>query len=466
MSVRGRMNRRKFLGLCAAAAAGAVAAACKAPAPGTTREEPTTAPVIQPTSAPSKPVSFEFWTQDWGPLVAMFEAPAKQYMAEHPNATVTVKQVPYDDLETKLIPSVAAGTEGDGFFSYSNFWQVVDFAKLLLPLTPGVGAREEFEALIYPSCLRALQGADGEIYALPLVSGLDGTYITVNTDQFDQGYDFGKLADGTWEELVAVAKAKTERDASGKMTHAGMEMAHGYWFNVAANWILSQGGSFFDEQEKKWTLQTPEAEWAFQTLSDFYNTEKVCDLEFTTGATSPFPAGMVSMWLEGAYTVSGWAGDNPDLKMTGLVPPRPAKVADSDVRFWNGAIGIASLSRKLANDPAKLEVGGAFIKAIFQPDNLLSLMDVYSGGVPSPGLYQSPDLTKHKYGPLTKDFGTKVWARTVFLSNMASPYQVDTFNGEIERFMRQEIAVKDLLASLDTMANDLETEAQQRRGGS
>ena len=89
-----------------------------------------------------------------------------------------------------------------------------------------------------------------------------------------------------------------------------------------------------------------------------------------------------------------------------------------------------------------------------------------SGGVPSPGVYESPKLSERKYGEITKSFGDRFFARLVPTRNAASPNQAADFKAQIDQVVRAQITVKEALASMEAQANQMESEAQARKSES
>ena len=457
-----------------AAATGAIVAACAPAAPEivevekevpiekvvkeTVVVEKVIEKVVEKPPKPAEKVTFEFWTQDWGPLLEICEAVRDQMMEADENLNFIVKPIPWGDLTTKLIPACAAGTEGDGFFSYTYMWRGVDTSKLLLPLSPII-SHEELEAIVFPEVLSELEEVGQELYFVPLLSGFDRAFIVANADHFEAGYDFSQI--DTWEALVEVAKEQAQWDASGNMTRIGLIPGG---FPLAAHWCLSLGGSFYDKDKRAINLHTPEMEWAFQELWKIYNEYKFSDIEFEIGTENPFGAGLTSMVNYGPYHYSGVKSSMPELNIDGFVLPSLADIKPEDQRFWQNALFGVSLSRKLAKNPAKLAVGGEFLRTLLEPDNLLLLLEYYSGGVCSPGVYESPKLSEVKYGPITKDFGERLWRRMVMPGNLVMP-PYDEINAELQRMFRNEISVSEALDNIERVWNELESVAVARKYG-
>ena len=162
--------------------------------------------------------------------------------------------------------------------------------------------------------------------------------------------------------------------------------------------------------------------------------------------------------------MSGVNSSTPELNAGMFVKPRLASIPEEDVVYWNDAIGLLALSRRLADDPWKLEVGSGWLKGIYTPEGLLNLQNVYSGGIPSPVLYDDPELLNTKYGPITYRFGELIWERTIFARNAANPRTSSEVQAEMDRAVRGQTTVPELLIYLDEICNEMEEDVRPRIG--
>ena len=477
---RKSLSRRDFMRLSALAAAGGILAACQPAEPQVVKEtvvveKEVEVPVevevektvvveeivekeVTAVPEPGEPVEFEFWAQDWGPWLAICAEVERQVEDMNPNWDFVVRPLPWGDLTTKLVTAAAAGTEGDGFASYTYLWRQVATSELLLPLSPLI-SRAELEEIVFPEVLDELQEVGQELYFIPILSGFDGGAITINAEHFDEGTDFDAIA--TWEELVDLAVDATQRDDAGNMTRQGLVVNT---FAAAAQFCLSQGATFYNLDQRRFELTIPEMEYAANEIWKLYNEYNCSDLDFELGTQDIFGSRLASMVNYGPYTLSGVEASQPDMKVTQIVTPPLGMIEPEDQRFWQNALFGVSMSRRLARDTAKMAVGAAALDIFLKPESLLMFLDFYSGGVCSPGVYESPDLENYKYGAATKDFGDRLWRRMVIVGNIIQePY--DIMSAEMQRMIRNEATVMEALTSLNDQLNVLEAEAVARKFG-
>lgn len=468
---RKRLSRREFIHLSAVAAAGGVLAACQAVQPQVVKEtvvveKEVEVPVevekeVTVAPEPGEPVEFEFWAQDWGPWLQICAEVERQVEELNPDWDFVVRPLPWGDLTTKLVTAAAAGTEGDGFASYTYLWRQVATSELLLPLSPLI-SRQELEAIVYPEVLGELQEVGQELYFIPILSGFDAGCVTINTEHFEPGTDFDAV--GTWEELVDLAVGATQLDDDGNMLRQGFLPGGSGGFSLAAQFCLSQGASFYNKDQRRFDLTIPEMEYAATEIWKLYNVYNCADLEFQLGTQDLFGSRLVAMNNAGAYTLSGYEASQPDMVMEQIITPPLAMIEPEDQRFWQNALFGLSMSRRLARDVGKMAVGAAALEIFLKPESLLMFLDFYSGGVCSPGVYESPNLANYKYGELTKDYGERLWRRMVIVGNIIQePYDIIT--AEMQRAIRNEATVTEALTSLNDQLNQLEAEAVARKFG-
>ena len=477
---RRSLSRREFIRLSAVAAAGGILAACQPAAPQVVKEtvvveKEVEVPVevektvlveeivekeVTAVPEPGEPVEFEFWAQDWGPWLAICAEVETAVEDLNPNWDFVVRPLPWGDLTTKLVTAAAAGTEGDGFASYTYLWRQVATSELLLPLSPLI-SRQELEEIVFPEVLDELQEVGQELYFIPILSGFDSGAVTINTEHFEAGTDFAAIA--SWEELVDLAVGATQRDDDGNMMRQGLVVG-GYGFGQAAQFCLSQGASFYNLDQRRFDLTIPEFEFGVNEIWKLFNEYNCSDLDFELGTQDIFGSRLASMVNYGPYSLSGFEASQPDMVLDQIVTPPLGAIEPEDQRFWQNALFGISLSRRLARDTAKMAVGAAALDYFLKPESLLMFLDFYSGGVCSPGVYESPNLGNYKYGLRTKDFGDRLWRRMVIVGNIIQePY--DIMGAEMQRIIRNEVSVTEGLTSLSDQLNELEAEAVARKFG-
>jgi len=481
-SARGRVSRRKFLRVsmalggsvavlsaCAPAAPPAApsGAATTAPASsaGTAVPAATVATVATtaPTPAPTPTdivvgqgtVSMAMWVQDFGPVVDAFKKAAEDYAKQSGTVKVTVQAIPYNDLQAKVIPSVAAGNEAEIIMGYTNWYIATDISKLFLPLDDFFGGRAALEKTIFPSAMTVINTPGNKTFYLPYLTGLRGVVTTVNVGHYNEKkIDYTKFT--TFDEFEQAARTLTIRDGDS-IKRAGLSN-----WNAALvmlkTWIWQQGGEFYSGDTGKWSLSSAEGEAALQRIQDLYQKDKVCNLDIANREYESFLQGTLSTQLEGAWTMGVIASANPDLKLDSVVTPKLANAKSATV--YPDHTAVLTLSKRLAADNQKLESGVGLTKALVSPDALISITDAYSGSLMSKALYDDPRIQKTKYGLISKRVAEGVWPNARFpQDHVANQAPALT---ELQRALTKEISIKDALANADAFLNEQETQARER----
>jgi ABC-type glycerol-3-phosphate transport system substrate-binding protein len=115
------LSRRTFLrAVSLASVAGSAAlllAACQAPAPQPTAAPAPTATPAQAAAAP-KQTSLQVWWEDSWTTKDVWENILKKFSDKHPGVTLVSVPVPFDDIQTKVLTSLAGGLQLDILYSH------------------------------------------------------------------------------------------------------------------------------------------------------------------------------------------------------------------------------------------------------------------------------------------------------------------------------------------------------------
>lgn len=454
------LSRRNFLRLSTMTALGGVLAACTAPvaAPAPPSEAAATeVPTPASIAVGSGELEISMWVQDFGPVVSAFESAANKYAESAGNVSVTVQPVSYSDLQTKMLPSVAAGTEADIIMGYTNWYLATDVSRLWLPLDDFFGGRAELEKIVFPKALDMIDTPEGRAYYLPYLSGLDGIVLTANVADYQAaGIDY--LGFTNFDDVVAAGKALTQLDGD-KVTHAGFSFMDVAYFTLMSH-IYQLGGDFFDLETGVWSFSSEEGRAALQRLHDLIWVDKTAAYGLYTADSEGFLQGLVSSHVSGAYTIASAESQMPDLDVDGIPLPALANAVEDVVSPFN--IAVVTLSRRLADTPDKMEASVGIVNEMFSADALLAITEVYSGALASQPLYSDPRIEQTKYGSLSKRIAEGTWLRARYPKGRVSAFQ--PAQAEIDRALRQEITVDEALANVDAYNNEQESQARERLG--
>ena len=197
-----RLSRRQFLALSGGVAAGALLAACAAPAPaGDTGGAPVEAGV-----------TLVAWFTDRRSINVMPEDEAiPEFEAANEVITVDMQFVPESEIQQKLLTSNAAGNAPDLSSIDETFLDTLTKQGVLLPL-PGevIDVREEMGQLNADLYRISPDGADPQYYGLP--NGVFSSQIYYNAALLDElGYSPQDIP-SSWDEFLTWASEITEWD--------------------------------------------------------------------------------------------------------------------------------------------------------------------------------------------------------------------------------------------------------------
>ncbi|MEM7133884.1 MAG: extracellular solute-binding protein [Chloroflexota bacterium] len=436
------LSRRQFLKASAGVSVAALFAAC-APAG--------TAPTTD-TASSDEAIELEVWHQDWSGANQVMDLLGPRFEEANPNATVNFARIGYSDLQTKIFPAVAAGTEADVMMMYTNWVVATDISQVFLDITDLSGGLSVLEEKTWPVAFQAISVPEGKVFYLPWACGANGCAYTVQTEQYaEAGIDYTAFAN--YEEFVEAAVALTQIDDDGKITRAGFAPQIDSSFLFGQIWQL--GGEFFDRETGQWSLSSEEGEAAAQLVHDLYHVHKVNDFELYTNVGDAMGAGLVSTLSNGAWAGS-WMGES-GVPADNIVAPLFADGVEEVM--YPGHFAGWGLSKQLA-DSAKLAAAFEFAELMVSPDGFIAMMDGYSGISPSKEVYSDPSHAETKYGDMSKRVADIVWSIGRYTQDHIADFS--PFNAEFDRAIREEITIPEALANMDEYLNEQEALARER----
>jgi ABC-type glycerol-3-phosphate transport system substrate-binding protein len=435
-------TRRRVLG-CLGAAAIPALAACESPAGQAPR---------QPEQLAG---AFELISQNWPPLNAIHEQAITSFQQQHPQTTLTLTNVPYGEIATKVSASLAAGSGPDGFFHYSGFWRGVDAAAVMRPLTPQLFRRSELERMTYPNLLASVPARRNEVHFLPAFVGMGGAGILYNTALLSAAA-VNPASFASLDAILAGAAKLVIREGPA-IKRAGL--LHAHTPSLIFRWILDQGGTFYDERAARWQLQTVAAERAMQWLLDLYDKHGVTWRRAPDGVRDALGEGHAAMSMTGPFALSGYVKSFPDVRLEDR--PLPGFVPGKAPHYFEPELAGYSLSALLKPDEPKTRIGVAFLRHLLAPDNAMLLANEYSGAILVRGVYEDPRFKDTTFGAARARLPEQVIARIVLIPTGANPYD---FNAQINKVLAGELSIGAALAEAQQLFNTQEEEARRNRG--
>jgi ABC-type glycerol-3-phosphate transport system substrate-binding protein len=438
----GRHTRRGLLGWLGAGAALPALAACAAPGG----------------QAPSRPETltggFELISQNWPPLNAIHEQAVASFQQQNPQTKLTVTNVPYGEIATKVSASLAAGAGPDGYFHYSGFWRGVDAASVMRPLTPQLFRRNELERITYANLLSSVPAKNNEVYFLPAFVGMGGAGILYNTALL-AGAGVDPATFNTLDAILAGAAKLVVREGA-TIKRAGL--LHAHTPSLIFRWILDQGGKFYDERASRWQLQTVEAERAMQWLLDLYDKHGVTWRKPPDGVKDALGEGQAAMSMTGPFALSGYVKSFPDVRLEDR--PLPGFVPGKAPNYFEPELAGYSLSALLKPDEPKTRIGVAFLRHLLAPDNAMLLANEYSGAILVKGVYEDPRFKDTTFGAVRARLPEQIISKIVLIPTGANPYD---FGTQINKVVAGELSIRAALAEAQQIFNTQEDDARRNR---
>lgn len=212
-----------------------------------------------------------FWTGGAGDA-EMSPKRVADFMAEYPNIKVTMEDP--GDLAVKVPTAAAAGTLGDIMLQSTSAGQpqVFFLRKIVAPLDEFV-TREKFDLKQYFPHIISAAHVDGKLFALPFDAKVARVAVWINRTMFQKAGLALPDIDWTVDKYMDAAVKLTRADAG----EWGMATNFKKDFSYVQAMVRRWGGDVLDASGKKATMDTPQAQAAFQWAYDMYHTRRVAD---------------------------------------------------------------------------------------------------------------------------------------------------------------------------------------------
>lgn len=225
-----------------------------------------------------KPTTVQFWGHVNPAWNKSHETTIAKFNASQSDIVVEPTFFPYDDFEAKIQTSLLSGGAGADLYEIWGGWALDFVAANALSAAPDALVAD-LKNDCYEPVLGALYGNDGNIYGIPVEYNIEYGAMLVNKPVFEE---LGIPYPQTWDEMISVAK-ETAKGSGEIMEMRGIEMVtNDTLTTVFLSMILSQGGEYF--VDGKFSLNTPEAKNALQTLVDYITVDHLTNLDSATFA--------------------------------------------------------------------------------------------------------------------------------------------------------------------------------------
>ncbi|BAS28285.1 extracellular solute-binding protein [Limnochorda pilosa] len=252
-----------------------------------------------------------------------------EYMKLHPDVELVYQELTFADYLQTVLTARMAGQAPDVYHLYS-LWGVQMQQNGVLDQPPADVQKLVRETYV-PSAVDSVT-IDGTVWGIP--TEINNYMLVYNRRLLaEAGYS---EPPGTWEELLKVGKAVTQKNAEGKITRAGFAIERGWDSIVVHPWmalLYSEGGQLFSDDFSQATFNSPEGVRALEKLV----------ATFEQGLTDPnvsvwdFPTGTIAMtimapWYENA--LKSTMGERYQEIAVAPIPPGPAGLRSVQYTFY------------------------------------------------------------------------------------------------------------------------------------
>jgi multiple sugar transport system substrate-binding protein len=358
------LNRRDFLRLTSAAAAGAVLAGC-APKQAATEEV-----AAGPKGLTTEEITLRQW--HWDNFLAEGYKPViEKWTAEHPNIKVVIEMTDYGEYSQKVAATIAGGTVPDVVGTIAEHFTNMAGQGQLVDLKPYVDGTK-FDLNDYHPGNLSQNSWGGKLLSIPYTA--DGMWWFYHVDSFKEKglktpYEYWKEGSWTWETATMLGEQLNSGEGTDRVF--GMaNMGTGNYFEMLP-YLASNGSGFFDEQYTKCLLSDPKSKDVYQWGYD--------NRKFAPGPddqqTGTPASGRVMQWLD--WSVFGQVYKQTDaMPFTYSYAPPPASPTTKKHVFCGDAPGFGIL--KGAKHP---DESWAYIEWINKPESLDAVFQ-YTGTEP------------------------------------------------------------------------------------
>ena len=317
---------------------------------------------------PDAEVSGEITVWSWDVAATALDRLGDDFEADHPDTTVNVVDVGYDNAYDKLSVGLQAGSglpdvvtiETDRAPGYIN-----EFPTGLVDLTPVLG---DDEADFDPFKWSAQSDAEGALKVAPWDSGTVGLFY--RADYFDAaGVDHASIE--TWDDLVAAGETIKARTGH---TLLSSDVATGGTFQML---LQQQGLGLFDEAGEI-AITAPEAVEALTLLQTMNEKGLLKNVKGWDGRVTSAKDGDSAVTPEAVWWIGTLQGDAPELSGTYRVAELPSFEQGGARTSNNGGSGLAVPTQ--AKNP---QLAAAFVEYVLADADQQASMMMNEGLFPS-----------------------------------------------------------------------------------
>lgn len=343
-------------------------------------------------------IELEFWAWDF---IDTFQKLIDQYESIHPNVTIALKEVPWQDYWTKL-PLVLDSKDAPALFAVHNSYH----DNIINYMEPYDIPIEELEKDFIGIDSHII---DGEVYYMDMAMMTANLYY--NKDMWEQAgltdADFPK----TWDEVREIAKKLTIKDGD-QFVQAGFNF-NGTFNEMVLGLNYQLGQNLFID-DKTVTLNNDAMNQIVSYFVDLYEKDGVGSQDFGETAGKSFGQGQTAMIAMWGYYYNTLRNNYPDLNFGVLEIPTFSENKD-EVYAFNRYNGESSIGIGKNASSEQIAVAQDFVKFSLANDDFLTEYSVRANCYPTK--YSLADRQEIKEHPvlnaLAENIDHYIWPGTI-----------------------------------------------------
>jgi ABC-type glycerol-3-phosphate transport system substrate-binding protein len=441
-----RLNRRDFLKTTGTVTGASLLAACVAPA-APAQEEATSG---ESEAVMAEEGSVEMWSMSFPPHEWMMGAAIDVFLEAGERGFTLDYQPQPGQYSAKLRAAMSADEAPDIFVMHGTALLELALAGHIAPVTPDIVTLEQAKRDFMPETyLQSLY--EGNLYAIGVPDPPGDAGLVANLDHLEEaGLDHPTVFESI-DHMLEYAEQLVIREGDDVLRAGLMFTGDGnnpiYWLSA----IIDMGGTWFDNDNQVFTLQTDESSAAMQFFYDLVWDKRLDDPALGNNSSDALAQGLASLAFKWPEFVPYSGTAFPGLRLGFIVKPgftagKPAIFNHSDtwnLAVWSGTQNKDSVTEFLSYC-AQWEVQRAMLE---QNPGISPLKEINFGDdffVTGKGAYLAPVLdaiTKGQYryyGP----FG-----------NMDT-LEYDIMWPMMNRMLQQELTVEETLVEMEAALND------------
>lgn len=288
-------------------------------------------------------ITIVHWQHHHEARTPVLQEMAREFEKTHPDVTIKVEPIPYDSYFDKLITSLSSGTGPDVFQIPMSMGQQMTRSGMLVPVPEDVLTTERIEKDYLGWTISQFKYKD-RYYGLP--TDVQTLVLFINNKLYrEAGFDPAKPPK-TWKEFEAQAVKGTKKDASGRLTQAGLDTRY-KWAVYQLFMYQRIKGDVVDVETKKVRYDGEDGLAAWQFVADLMVKDGVDSPEFLTGQKK-FEQGRAMFYVNHPVTRGRLARECPDIEYTVAPVPSPDGSPVTVGHHWAYVVSKHSSNQKAA----------------------------------------------------------------------------------------------------------------------